>query len=165
MILLFSNFLVFWKRHRNSPRPELWRNSYGGYHSEENYFYKHDRFLSSLGVFSAQCILLTDLKPRSNMAIERNPGVKAQDQDVLGKEYSTASNFSDDFEADLTYGYQADRQGPVHDPAAAPAPAADNRSPSNKDNYRFDIEAETGPLCRRGPLQQLPHRQERLPRI
>ena len=42
-----------------------------------------------------------------NMAIERKPGVKAQDQDVLGKDMDKISKFAQTGPtADLSYGYQ-----------------------------------------------------------
>jgi outer membrane protein TolC len=60
-----------------------------------------------LGVFSAQASDYMTLENSINMAIERNPGVKAQDQEVLGKDMDKRSQFSQMLpKADLIYGYQ-----------------------------------------------------------
>jgi outer membrane protein len=59
-----------------------------------------------LGVFSAHASDYMTLENSINMAIERNPGVKAQDQDVLGKDMDKRSQFGKMLPTlDLSYGY------------------------------------------------------------
>jgi len=93
-----------------------------------------------LGVFSAHASEYMTLENSINMAIERNPAVKAQDQDVLGKNMDKRSQFGHMLPtADLSYGYQRiDKVQtmtlPLPQPIAIPL--------SNKDNYKMDIEAK-----------------------
>ena len=59
-----------------------------------------------LGVFSAQASDYMTLENSINMAIERNPAVKAQDQDVLVKDMDKRSQFAKMLPTvDLSYGY------------------------------------------------------------
>ncbi len=96
-----------------------------------------------LGVFSAHAADYLTLENSINLAIERNPGVKAQDQDVLGKDMDKRSQFARMLPAaDLAYGYQ--RIDTVQSMTLPlPQPMQPITVPlSNKDNYRFDIEAK-----------------------
>jgi outer membrane protein len=96
-----------------------------------------------LGVFSAHASDYMTLENSINMAIERNPGVKAQDQDVLGKDMDKRSQFARMLPtADMSYGYQ--RIDTVQSMTLPlPQPMQSITVPlSNKDNYKFDIEAK-----------------------
>ncbi len=96
-----------------------------------------------LGVFSAHASDYMTLENSINMAIERNPGVKAQDQDVLGKDMDKRSQFAQMLPtADMSYGYQRiDKVQSMTLPL--PLPMQPITIPlSNKDNYKFDIEAK-----------------------
>jgi outer membrane protein TolC len=96
-----------------------------------------------LGVFSAHASDYMTLENSINMAIERNPAVKAQDQDVLGKEMDKRSQFAQMLPtADLSYGYMR-----INDVQSMTLPLPQPMQPitvplSLKDNYKFDIEAK-----------------------
>lgn len=78
-----------------------------------------------------------------NLAIERNPGVKSQDQDVLAREMDKNSQFARMLpSADLNYGYMR-----IDDPQSMtlslPQPMQPMTVPlGQKDNYQFDIQAK-----------------------
>ena len=93
-----------------------------------------------LGVFSAHASDYMTLENSINMAIERNPAVKAQDQDVLAKDMDKRSQFAQMLPtADLSYGYQ--RIDKVQS-MTLQLPQPITIPLSNKDNYKFDIEAK-----------------------
>ena len=93
-----------------------------------------------LGVFSAHASEYMTLENSINMAIERNPAVKAQDQDVLAKDMDKRSQFAQMLPtADLSYGYQ--RIDKVQS-MTLQLPQPITIPLSNKDNYKFDIEAK-----------------------
>jgi outer membrane protein TolC len=98
---------------------------------------------SFLGVFNAHASDYMTLENSINMAIERNPAVKAQDQDVLGKDMDKKSQFAKMLPtADLSYGYMRidDVQSMT---LPLPQPMQSITVPlSQKDNYKFDIEAK-----------------------
>jgi outer membrane protein TolC len=94
-----------------------------------------------LGAFSAHASDYMTLENSINMAIERNPGVKAQDQDVLGKDMDKRSQFSQMLpKADLTYGYQR-----IDNVQSIPLPLPSqtiNIPLSFKNNYQMEIDAK-----------------------
>ncbi|HVN70673.1 MAG TPA: TolC family protein [Desulfomonilia bacterium] len=92
-----------------------------------------------LGLFSAHASDYLTLEESIKTAIERNPGVKAQNQDVLGKEMDKRSQFSQMLpKVDLTYGYMRfeDVQTFTFPPPLGKV------SLSSKGNYNTDIEAK-----------------------
>jgi outer membrane protein len=94
-----------------------------------------------LGVFNAHASDYMTLENSINMAIERNPAVKAQNQDVLGKDMDKRSQFSQMLPtADLTYGYQ--RINDVQTIQLPLPPQTINIPLSFKDNYQMEIAAK-----------------------
>lgn len=96
---------------------------------------------SGVSILSAADYLT--LENTINLAIERNPGVKSQDQDVLAKEMDKNSQFARMLPtADLSYGYMR-----IDDPQSMtmslPQPMQPVTVPlGQKDNYQFDIQAK-----------------------
>ena len=92
-----------------------------------------------MGATSAHASDYMTLEDSIKMAVERNPGVKAQDQDVLGKDMDKRSQFSKMLPSvDATYGYMRFSQLEYlpFPPPIGPAPV------NSKGNYDMDIEAK-----------------------
>ncbi|MGD0211092.1 MAG: TolC family protein, partial [Desulfomonilia bacterium] len=92
-----------------------------------------------MGVISAHASDYMTLEDSIKMAVERNPGVKAQDQDVLGKDMDKRSQFSRMLPSvDLTYGYTR-----LEDVQTIPfPPPIGNVSLSSQTTYNTDIKAK-----------------------
>jgi outer membrane protein TolC len=92
-----------------------------------------------MGVISAHASDYLTLEDSIKMAVERNPSVKAQDQDVLGKDMDKRAQFSKMLPSlDATYGYTRFSQLEV-----LPFPPPIGPLPYNqKGNYDWDIEAK-----------------------
>jgi outer membrane protein len=96
-------------------------------------------FLSAWNIsFAADYMTLED---SIRIAIENNPGVKAQDQDVLGKDMDKRSQFSQMLpKVDLTYGYMQLQDVQT---MTIPLPPSPITIPlSTKDNYDLTVEAK-----------------------
>jgi len=96
-------------------------------------------FSGASGLYASEYLTLENT---INLALERNPGVKAQDQDVLAKDMDKNSQFAQMLpKADLSYGYM--RINDVQSMTLQlPQPMQPITIPmSQKDNYKFDIEA------------------------
>ncbi len=93
-------------------------------------------FLGALSGYASDYMTLED---SIKMVIERNPGVKAQDQDVLVKDMDKKSQFSKMLPSlDATYGYMRFSQLEI-----LPFPPPIGPLPFNqKGNYDMDIEAK-----------------------
>jgi len=92
-----------------------------------------------MGVTSVHASDYMTLEDSIKMAVERNPGVKAQDQDVLGKDMDKRSQFSKMLPSlDATYGYMKFSQLEMlpFPPPIGPLPF------NSKGNYDMDIEAK-----------------------
>ena len=105
---------------------------------------KKAMYLIAIGLFfmgatSAHASDYMTLEDSIKMAVERNPGVKAQDQDVLGKDMDKRSQFSKMLPSlDATYGYMKFSQLEM-----LPFPPPIGPLPFNqKGNYDMDIEAK-----------------------
>ncbi len=92
-----------------------------------------------MGVISAHAADYMTLEDSIKMAVERNPGVKAQDQDVLGKDMDKRAQFAKMLPSlDATYGYTRFSQLEI-----LPFPPPIGPLPFNqKGNYDWDIEAK-----------------------
>jgi outer membrane protein len=94
-------------------------------------------FLSAWSVASAADYMT--LEDAIRTAIENNPGVKAQDQDVLGKDMDKRSQFSQMLPtADLSYGYMQLQEAP----SVTLPPPIGQVTTGTKDNYELTFEAK-----------------------
>jgi outer membrane protein TolC len=95
------------------------------------------------GVSSLNASDYLTLENTINLAIERNPGLKSQDQDVLAKDMDKNSQFAQMLpSADLSYGYMR-----INDVQSMTLPLPQPMQPitlpmSQKDNYQFDVQAK-----------------------